>query len=149
MAYTLTEAATATGVSRSTIFRAIKTGRISATRTEGGNFEIEPAELHRVFPPAETRAAHAGNGAMNRDAMAACTADTGQLAQLESEIKALRDMSALLREQLHETRDTVDDLRRDRDAWRQQAQQLALPKPVTETPAQQQRRRWWPWRRAG
>ena len=149
MAYTLTEAATATGVSRSTIFRAIKTGRISATRTEGGNFEIEPAELHRVFPPAETRAAHAGNGAMNRDAMAAATADTGQLAQLESEIKALRDMSALLREQLHETRDTVDDLRRDRDAWRQQAQQLALPKPVTETPAQQQRRRWWPWRRAG
>ena len=86
---------------------------------------------------------------MNRDAMAAATADTGQLAQLESEIKALRDMSALLREQLHETRDTVDDLRRDRDAWRQQAQQLALPKPVTETPAQQQRRRWWPWRRAG
>ena len=149
MAYTLTEAATATGVSRSTIFRAIKTGRISATRTEGGNFEIEPAELHRVFPPAETRAAHAGNGAMNRDAMALGTADTGQLAQLESEIKALRDMSALLREQLHETRDTVDDLRRDRDAWRQQAQQLALPKPVTETPAQQQRRRWWPWRRAG
>ena len=45
--------------------------------------------------------------------MAAATADTGQLAQLESEIKALRDMSALLREQLHETRDTVDDLRRD------------------------------------
>jgi excisionase family DNA binding protein len=142
MAYTLTKAATATGVSRSTIFRAIKTGRISATRTEGGNFEIEPAELHRVFPPAETRAAHAGNGAMNRDAMAAATADTGQLAQLESEIKALRE--ALLREQLHETRDTVDDLRRDRDAWRSQAQQLALPKPATE-PA----RRWWPWRRAG
>ena len=49
MAYTLTEAATATGVSRSTIFRAIKAGRISATRTEGGNFSIDPAELHRSF----------------------------------------------------------------------------------------------------
>ena len=79
--------------------------------------------------------------------MALGAADMGQLAQLESEIKAFRE--ALLREQLHETRDTVDDLRRDRDAWRQQAQQFALPKPVTETPAQQQRRRWWPWRRAG
>ena len=49
MAYTLTEAATATGLSRSTIFRAIKSGRISATRIEG-NFSIEPVELHRVFP---------------------------------------------------------------------------------------------------
>ena len=38
MAYSLSGAATAAGMSRSTIFRAIKTGRISATRTEGGNF---------------------------------------------------------------------------------------------------------------
>jgi excisionase family DNA binding protein len=145
MAYTLTEAATAAGVSRSTIFRAIKTGRISATRTDGGNFTIEPAELHRVFPPAPAMpVTHASNGAMNHGAMPLGTADTGHVVQLESEIKALRDMSALLREQLHETRDTVDDLRRDRDAWRSQAQQLALPKPATE-PA----RRWWPWRRAG
>ena len=149
MAYTLTEAATATGVSRSTIFRAIKTGRISATRTEGGNFGSSPPSCTGCSRRHATPQNHASNGAMNRDAMALGTADTGQLAQLESEIKALRDMSALLREQLHETRDTVDDLRRDRDAWRQQAQQLALPKPVTETPAQQQRRRWWPWRRAG
>ena len=37
MAYSLTEAATAAGLSRSTIFRAIKTGLISATRTDGGN----------------------------------------------------------------------------------------------------------------
>ena len=93
MAYSLSGAATAAGMSRSTIFRAIKAGRISATRTEGGNFSIEPAELHRVFPPAPaTSDNHASNGAMNQGAMA---------------------LSALLREQLHETRHTVDDLRRD------------------------------------
>ena len=137
MAYTLTEAATATGMSRSTIFRAIKAGRISATRTEGGNFEIEPAELHRVFPPAETHATHANNVAVNRDAMTAATADTGPLAQLESEIKALRDMSALLREQLHETRE-------DRDAWRSQAQaqNLLLARPAADAPAAAPRP-WW------
>jgi hypothetical protein len=75
-----------------------------------GKFSIEPAELHRIFPPAPaTSENHASNGAMNQGAMALGTADTGQLAQLESEIKAVRDMSALLREQLHETRHTVDD----------------------------------------
>ena len=63
MAYTLTKAATATGLSRSTIFRAIKSGKISASRIEG-NFSIEPVELHRVFP--EKRA---GNGAVNQDAI--------------------------------------------------------------------------------
>ena len=79
MTYTLTEAATATGLSRSTIFRAIKSGRISASRIED-NFCIDPVELHRVFP--EKRA---GNGAMNQDAIAAALPDTSLIAQLESE----------------------------------------------------------------
>ena len=47
----LSEAAAATGVNRSTIYRAWKAGRVSATRTEIGQIEIEPAELFRVFPP--------------------------------------------------------------------------------------------------
>src|SRR5678816_3988432 len=107
MAYTLTEAATATGLSRSTIFRAIKSGRISATRIDG-NFSIEPAELHRVFPPASEK--HADVGAMTQDATATVAADTVQIAELEAEIRTLRGMSSMLRETLHETRT-------DRDAW--------------------------------
>jgi hypothetical protein len=51
MAMGLSEAAAATGVNRSTIYRAWKAGRVSATRTEIGQIEIEPAELFRVFPP--------------------------------------------------------------------------------------------------
>ena len=79
MAYTLTAAATATGLSRSTIFRAIKSGRISGARIEG-NFWIEPVELHRAFPEN-----CAGNGAVNQDAIAAALPDTSLIAQLESE----------------------------------------------------------------
>ncbi|MGF1455348.1 MAG: hypothetical protein ACFB6R_08220 [Alphaproteobacteria bacterium] len=37
---------------RMTIQRAIKNGRISATKNDAGAYEIDPAELHRVFPPA-------------------------------------------------------------------------------------------------
>src|SRR3954451_20637242 len=47
----LREAAEQTGVSKSTVFRAIRAGKLSAGRDEGGNFEIDPAELFRVFPP--------------------------------------------------------------------------------------------------
>lgn len=49
MSYTLGEAAKATGKSKPTIQRAIKSGKISAIKNENGSYTIEPAELHRVF----------------------------------------------------------------------------------------------------
>lgn len=51
MKYTAGEAATATGLNTATITRAIKSGRISAIKSETGAWQIDPAELHRVFPP--------------------------------------------------------------------------------------------------
>jgi excisionase family DNA binding protein len=58
----LAQAAKATGKSRPTIARAIKNGKISATRTETGAFAIDPAELARVFPLAPQSA-----GTMKQD----------------------------------------------------------------------------------
>ena len=49
--HTLGTAAKATGLNRSTVLRAIKSGKISATKNEHGEWQIDPAELHRVFPP--------------------------------------------------------------------------------------------------
>ena len=51
MSYTVGQAAKATGKSKPTISRAIRTGIISATKNENGSYTIDPAELHRVFPP--------------------------------------------------------------------------------------------------
>lgn len=51
MSYSLSEAAKATGKSKMTIQRAIKSHAISATRNDDGSYAIDPAELHRVFPP--------------------------------------------------------------------------------------------------
>ena len=51
MAYSLKQAADATGRTKPTILRAIQTGKISAKKGEMGEWEIEPAELHRVYPP--------------------------------------------------------------------------------------------------
>ena len=52
MPLTVAEAAQATGLSRSTILRAIKRGAIKGIRGGSGAWSVEPAELHRVFPPA-------------------------------------------------------------------------------------------------
>lgn len=55
MRYTLGTAAKATGKAKSTILRAIKSGTISASKSHDGSYEIEPSELHRVFPPNSTQ----------------------------------------------------------------------------------------------
>ena len=49
MAYTLRAAAAATGLTKKTVLRAIKSGRISAVKNELGKWRIEPAELHRIY----------------------------------------------------------------------------------------------------
>ena len=48
--FTLGTASQATGTAKSTILRAIKAGRLSATRDDSGQWCIDPAELARVFP---------------------------------------------------------------------------------------------------
>ena len=43
-------AAKASGKSKATISKAIKSGRLSALKDETGVYRIEPAELNRVYP---------------------------------------------------------------------------------------------------
>lgn len=49
MKLSASQAAKETGKSIPTITRAIKSGKLSAQKTETGGFEIDPAELFRVF----------------------------------------------------------------------------------------------------
>jgi hypothetical protein len=55
MRHTLGTAAKATGKAKSTILRSIKSGTLSAARAPDGSYEIEPSELHRVFPPSASQ----------------------------------------------------------------------------------------------
>ena len=55
MPHTLRQAAKAVSKDRTTILRAILSGKLSATRDEAtGSWLIEPAELHRLYPPANS-----------------------------------------------------------------------------------------------
>lgn len=48
--FTLSQAARACKRSKSTLSNALETGRLSGHKNQIGNWEIEPAELFRVFP---------------------------------------------------------------------------------------------------
>ena len=63
MGYTLGQAAKAVGMSKTSILRSIKAGRISAGRDELGQWAIEPCELH--YPPLTDDTAR-GNGTEER-----------------------------------------------------------------------------------
>jgi len=51
MKHTLGTAAKACGKAKSTILKAIRSGKISASKNENGEWQIDPSELHRVFDP--------------------------------------------------------------------------------------------------
>jgi hypothetical protein len=57
MSYSLAAAAKVTGLNKRAIREAIKGGKLAATRDELGQWHVESAELHRVYPAAESRRA--------------------------------------------------------------------------------------------
>jgi hypothetical protein len=111
---------------KTTVLRAIKSGRISGTKDEQGQWHVEPVELHRVFPA--TAGQRCEDAATPRDAM-------GHNAALAAAEQRLTDLKAIL-----------DEMRTERGAWREQAQRLALPKPPADEPAAAMT--WWRWLRS-
>src|SRR3546814_4966794 len=103
MAYTLGEAAKATGISKASISRAINSGRISAIKTESGSFSIEPVELHRVYPPKSS----APVSGVPSETVRNTGGDTGNTS--DSNVLQARLNAAL--EQLRDRDGTIDDLR--------------------------------------
>jgi excisionase family DNA binding protein len=135
--YTLSEAAKATGLNRSTLFRAIRSGRISAARDEQGQWALDPAEVHRVYAPVAS--GDASDGAAQHGAMA-----LQQDAQTDAQVAALRAQLAEMRERLSDRDERLSETRADRDAWREQAQRLALPSPLP-APKPERPMTWWRW----
>ena len=109
MSYTLGTAAKATGKDRATISRAIRKGKVSAKKDENGQWNIDPAELHRVYPPVKQD---------NRDNATPRNSELLlEITELKGQVEAVRE-----REKLKD--DMLEDLRKDRDHWRQQATAL-------------------------
>ena len=83
-------AAQLTAKDRSTIIRAIEDGRLSATRDERSRYQIDPAELERVYGKLRSPDAHDD---ASRDAVPqSASADALRAAGLEREVALLREM---------------------------------------------------------
>ena len=119
MKYTLSEAASATGKNKATIQRAIKSGKISAPKGESGSYEIDPSELHRVFPPIAQRVAQQSNATMRNDAQREENAPDynalQRIANLEKELAVMTERKSGLEEQKQHLTETVEDLRKRLD----------------------------------
>jgi hypothetical protein len=178
MFYTLGTGAKAAGTSKASIWRAIKSGRISATREADGSFRIDPAELHRVFP-AVSRAETPEPGsvavtakALKQTEMAGETDDRArtppepydaalQAARLGAELAGVRELLRVREEQIETLtrvhREQTETLTR---AHRDQIEDLRTERDkllsqvdtahrlLTHHAPQQPSRSWWPWRRS-
>jgi hypothetical protein len=55
--HTIATAAAAVGRAKTAITRAIDAGKIPVMQAENGELQIDPADLHRVYPPLRTDSA--------------------------------------------------------------------------------------------
>jgi len=109
MAYSLGQAAKAAGISKTSLHRAINKGRISAAKNDNGAYEIEPSELHRVYPPVAE-----GDGSANTDLVRDGTPETAV------ETGMLRREVELLRERLADKDGVISDLKERLDQSEQE-----------------------------
>jgi len=139
MPYSVKQAAEATGKTKPTILRAIQKGKISAKKDEHGEWEIDPAELHRVYEPVSVETG---------------TRTDADEASASIEIKLLREMltdkdrqieglSRRLEAVDEERRTTLRQLTAILTDQRSQPIITPPPEPDTAAPAPTKRRRWW------
>jgi hypothetical protein len=106
---TLAEAAKETGLTKPAIFKAIKSGKISASKDERGQWMIDPAELFRVYDPIS-----------KKETVEPQTANLSLLLKLQELESKLEVTDKRLLDKDRE----IDDLRTQRDHWRTQAEQI-------------------------
>jgi excisionase family DNA binding protein len=122
MKYSASKAAEAVGKSVPTITRAIKSGKLSAEKLDGGGYEIDAAELHRVWPAVTGK---------DDDTPAKLGRETpNETAVLQVKLEAKDELLTRVERELA-------DMKEQRDKWQSQceAQQrlLEAPKPEPAT----------------
>lgn len=109
MSFSISRAAKETGLSKSTISRAVKSGRISAKKQDDGSFLIDPAELFRAYPRAVAQpVADAENDALRNP-------DEQPTATTSNELEIVKVKLEMTETMLAREQETVADLRKRLD----------------------------------
>ena len=127
MKLSASQAAKKTGKSVPTITRAIKSGKLSAEKTKSGGYQIDAAELFRVFN-AVTEKPNASVTSLHSETQDVTHAEAPN--------------SRLLKERIDALEEALSDAKAERDEWRDQAKRLALALPAPDTAAPPKRGFW-------
>jgi hypothetical protein len=112
-----------TGVSRSTIQRHMKIGRVSYQVSPGGGKQIDVSELERVYGLKKAEQPAQAQGAA--------------VTQAEMEAERLRLRVEMLETRLDIAQEQIEDLKAQRDKWQQQASQVMLSSQHAQREAQE------------
>lgn len=105
MKFGLQSAADEVGVTKTTIWRDVKRGKISAIKNDDGEWEIDAAELFRRYPKETT----------SNETEQSVTNKKQATARAEAEVSLLRDALQQRDNELVTARETVNDLRKRLD----------------------------------
>ena len=105
----LAQAAKTAGKSKPTLLRAIKSGKLSASRTASGAYEIDPAELARVFPFAGDMAGTMTQSVPGNGADTAAAISPGEVQALH---RVIAEQAETIRDLRHRLDSEVDERRR-------------------------------------
>ena len=114
MAYSLGQAAKAAGISKTSLHRAIQKGRVSAAKNDNGAYEIEPSELHRVYPPV-TELDRSANPDLGQTGTPETAVETAVLRREVQLLRELVDDKETVIADLRERLDQSEQERRDKD----------------------------------
>src|SRR3954451_762587 len=110
--FTLARAAKEAGISKPTLSKAIKEGRLSAEKQPDGSYRIQPAELFRVYPPEPLISRSSHSKFDDRETRKDNEAIGEQVAVLLDRLSLLTDERERERRELT---DQIEDLRRRLD----------------------------------
>lgn len=120
-------AAELTGVSKSTVQRAMKAGKLSYEIDKAGRRVIDVSELERVFGLAPQGAA----------APAASVESELEKAAGMIEAERMKMRIRMLEDQLETSREQIEDLKEQRDQWQKQAQQVLITSQYSQKQAEE------------
>ncbi|MCD8497208.1 MAG: entry exclusion 1 domain-containing protein [Alphaproteobacteria bacterium] len=121
-------AAELTGKSKSTVQRAMTSGKLSYEVDNAGRRVIDVSELERVFGLGKTASAPA----------AAAEQELEKASQM-IEMERMKMRIKMLEEQLYSANQTIDDLKSQRDKWQKQADQVLLTSQYSQKQAEELR----------
>jgi hypothetical protein len=131
-------AAELTGRSKSTIQRAMNSGKLSFEIDANDRRIIDVSELDRVFGllAQNGNAASAGNGNAPSQQETTSQAELQRAADL-LDIERLKMRVRMLEDQLETTREQLDDMRGQRDLWQKQSQQILITSQYSQRQAEE------------